>query len=53
MHKHMHCVNPKCFEDTCRGECLEQNEEPSETVENCCNNNCGCHEEQEVVYCED
>ena len=23
----MHCSNPKCFEDSCKGECLEVREE--------------------------
>ena len=35
--KSMHCTNPHCFEDTCKGECQEPEEE-------CCNNDCGCHD---------
>ena len=33
----LHCTNPDCYDDDCRGECLEQD---------CCNNECGCDDQQ-------
>jgi len=26
----VHCSNPKCFEDSCKGECLEDSKEKEE-----------------------
>jgi len=37
----MHCSNPNCFDDSCEGECLQENK-ASKT-----------EKETEEVYCED
>ena len=34
----MHCKNPQCIDDTCRGECEEEKEE------DCGYGSCGCRE---------
>jgi hypothetical protein len=48
----MHCTNQNCFDDSCQGECQQENKASQE----CCDNNCGCRKEQETreeAYCED
>jgi len=43
----MHCKNPLCVDDTCRGECEKEKEE------GCGYSSCGCLEAADEPYCED
>ena len=48
----MHCTNQNCFDDSCQGECQQENKASQE----CCDNDCGCRKERETreeAYCED
>jgi len=35
----MHCTNPNCFDDTCKGECQESEDK-------CYENDCDCQDQQ-------
>ena len=37
----MHCIDPNCFDDSCQGECQEENKASQDD------------KEQEPTYCED
>ena len=43
----MHCVNPNCFDDSCQGECQQENKASQE-----CSGN-DPDKDRELVYCED
>ena len=48
--RQLHCTNPDCYDDDCHGECLDDELLQQLIIileeEECCDSECGCHDQQ-------